>query len=127
MAVGKGDLPAFFDIDGARIGVVEAGIKTEGRKDLVLIELAQGSTCSGVFTKNAFCAAPVQLCKAHLATGSFAQASNAYLVVNTGNANAGTGKQGMDDALQSCAAIAEQFGVAREQVLPFSTGVIGEK
>lgn len=127
MAVGKGDLPAFFDIDGARIGVVEAGIKTEGRKDLVLIELAKGSTCSGVFTKNAFCAAPVQLCKAHLATGSFAQASNAYLVVNTGNANAGTGKQGMDDALQSCAAIAEQFGVEPEQVLPFSTGVIGEK
>ena len=127
MAVGKGDLPTFFEIEGARIGVVEAGIKTTDRKDLVLLELAQGSTCSGVFTKNAFCAAPVQLCKAHLAKKDFAQESNAYLLVNTGNANAGTGKPGMDDAIRSCAAVAEQFGVAADQVLPFSTGVIGEK
>lgn len=127
MAVGKGDLPAFFDIDGACIGVVEAGIKTAGRKDVVLIELAQGSTCAGVFTKNAFCAAPVQLCKAHLANEGFAQTSNAYLLVNTGNANAGTGKPGMADAIQSCEAVAKQFGVTVDQVLPFSTGVIGEK
>jgi glutamate N-acetyltransferase/amino-acid N-acetyltransferase len=127
MAVGKGDLPVFFEIEGARIGVVEAGIKKSDRKDVVLIELAQGSTCSGVFTKNAFCAAPVQLCKTHLGKGGFAQNSNAYLLVNTGNANAGTGKPGMEDALQSCSAVAEQFDVASDQVLPFSTGVIGEK
>lgn len=127
MAVGKGELPAFFEIAGARIGVVEAGIKTADRKDVVLIELAQGSTCSGVFTKNAFCAAPVQLCKAHLAKEGFAQNSNAYLLVNTGNANAGTGKPGMADAVQSCQAVAKKFGVSEDQVLPFSTGVIGEK
>lgn len=127
MAVGKGDLPAFFDIEGARIGVAQAGIKKSGRKDLVLIELAQGSTCAGVFTKNAFCAAPVQLCKANLSKGAFAQRSNAYLLVNTGNANAGTGKQGMEDAIQSCESVASHFNVAVDQVLPFSTGVIGEK
>ncbi len=127
MAVGKGELPDFALIEGVRIGVVEAGIKAAGRKDIVLIELSAGSTCAGVFTKNAFCAAPVQLCKAHLATSSFAQGSKAYLLVNTGNANAGTGQPGMDDARQSCAAIAEHFAVTAEQVLPFSTGVIGEK
>lgn len=127
MAVGDGSLPLFSELQGVRIGVVESGIKTPGRKDLVLFELDQGSSCAGVFTKNAFCAAPVQLCKDHLSVDGFAQDSNAYLLINTGNANAGTGKPGMDDALSSCDGVAQTFCVNRTQVLPFSTGVIGEK
>lgn len=127
MAVGDGSLPLFSELQGVRIGVVGSGIKTPGRKDLVLFELDQGSSCAGVFTKNAFCAAPVQLCKDHLSVDGFAQDSNAYLLINTGNANAGTGKPGMDDALSSCDGVAQTFCVNRTQVLPFSTGVIGEK
>lgn len=131
MAVGSGVLPEFLEIPGIRLGVAEAGIKSEGRKDLVLIELQAGSTCAGVFTKNAFCAAPVTLSKRHLIT-SFVESNKAamrpsYLLVNTGNANAGTGRQGMEDALASCQSVADLFSVDIEQVLPFSTGVIGEK
>jgi len=127
MAVGAGGLPDFLSISGIRLGVAEAGIKKPGRKDLVLIELAKGGSCAGVFTKNAFCAAPVILSKKHLLEACFASKSNGYLLVNTGNANAGTGKAGMDDALLSCQSVAAQFNVLPEQVLPFSTGVIGEK
>lgn len=127
MAVGPDFLPEFPAIAGIRIGVVEAGIKKAKRKDLVLIELAAGGVCSGVFTQNAFCAAPVTLAKKHLAESGFAQASAAYLLINTGNANAGTGQKGMQDALASCQSVAETCGVSTEQVLPFSTGVIGEK
>jgi len=131
MAVGSGVLPDFPAINGIRLGVTEAGIKTSGRKDLVLIELQAGSTCAGVFTKNAFCAAPVTLSKRHL-VASFVESdksreNNSYLLINTGNANAGTGKQGMEDALASCQFTANHFSVAIDQVLPFSTGVIGEK
>jgi len=127
MAVGPNFLPDFPSLDGIRIAVVEAGIKKQNRKDLVLIELAAGSVCSGVFTKNAFCAAPVTLSKAHLSSGEFAKQTPAYLLINTGNANAGTGRSGMNDALASCQILASEFGVKENQVLPFSTGVIGEK
>ena len=122
MAVGPGALPTLHPVAGFRLGTTSAGVKTPGRQDLVVMELAEGSTTAGVFTLNQFCAAPVQICKRHLA-----QKTPSYLVVNTGNANAGTGKEGYQDALDVCQAVADQAGVALEQVLPFSTGVIGEK
>lgn len=121
MAVGLADLPVLHPVKGFRLGVACAGIKKPGRRDVVLMEVAEGSTAAGVFTKNAFCAAPVHLCKAHLAA-----AETRYLLVNTGNANAGTGEQGMHDATSCCEAVASRCDVAMEQVLPFSTGVIGE-
>ena len=127
MAVGADFLPEFPAISGIRIGVVEAGIKKPNRKDLVLIELASGSVCSGVFTQNAFCAAPVIVAKKHLFQVGFAKENPAYLLINTGNANAGTGSIGMQDALDTCKFLAGEVGVRSDQVLPFSTGVIGEK
>ena len=128
MAVGEGEMPNFPPIEGIQLGVAESGIKTEGRKDLVLIELAQGGTCAGVFTKNAFCAAPVTLCKRHLdkRISPISNSQPVYLLINTGNANAGTGQKGMDDAISSCQFVADLCDVKPEQVLPFSTGVIGE-
>ena len=108
-------------ISGLRLAAVSAGIKTEGRLDLVLLELPQGSAVAGTFTRNAFCAAPVQIAKSNLS-----QAAPRYLLVNTGNANAGTGEQGLLDAQRSCDAVAELCAVEPSQVLPFSTGVIGE-
>jgi len=125
MAVGKGEMPKFPFIEGIRLGVAESGIKTEGRKDLVLIELVQGGTIAGVFTQNAFCAAPVTLCKRHLEE-LISNGKPVYLLINTGNANAGTGQKGMEDAISSCQFVASQCDVKQEQVLPFSTGVIGE-
>jgi glutamate N-acetyltransferase/amino-acid N-acetyltransferase len=122
MAVGSGDLGTLHSVDGVRIGVASAGIKKAGRIDTVVFELAEGSSVAGVFTLNAFCAAPVTVAKKHLAADS-----PRYLLINTGNANAGTGAIGMADAHASCAALAEQLGVTPEQILPFSTGVIGEK
>ena len=104
-----------------RVGTVSAGIKKPGRRDLVVMELAEGSTCAGVFTRNAFCAAPVVVAKRHLK-----EQSPRYLLINTGNANAGTGDKGLRDALACSRALAVSAGVAMEQVLPFSTGVIGE-
>jgi glutamate N-acetyltransferase/amino-acid N-acetyltransferase len=127
MAVGPDYLPEFPAILGIRIGVVDAGIKKANRKDLVLIELASGSVCSGVFTQNAFCAAPVTLSKKHLASSGFAKQNPGYLLINTGNANAGTGPVGMQDAIDTCKFLADEVGVSTDQVLPFSTGVIGEK
>lgn len=121
MAVGLEVLQNYHPVKGIRIGIAQAGIKYEGRNDLVIFELAEGSRVSGVFTLNAFCAAPVQVCKKHLA-----EADIRYLVVNTGNANAGTGPQGMKDALVTCEQLGKLTGVAANQVLPFSTGVIGE-
>jgi glutamate N-acetyltransferase/amino-acid N-acetyltransferase len=115
---------ASFDVhpvNGFRLAAVSAGIKVAGRLDLVLMELAEQSTVAGVFTRNAFCAAPVQVARRHLD-----QRTPRYMLVNTGNANAGTGEQGLADAQQCCNAVAEATGVAPEQVLPFSTGVIGE-
>ena len=121
MAVGNGDLPKFKNINGVRLGVAKAGIKYPDRRDLVVFELAEGATTAGVFTQNAFCAAPVVISKANLE-----KASPRYLLINTGNANAGTGAQGMADAKACCKALAELTGVSEEAVLPFSTGVIGE-
>ena len=107
-------------IAGLKLGSTGAGIKRADRDDVVLIELASGSTCAAVFTRNAFCAAPVVVSRSHLAAGP------RWLIVNSGNANAGTGKRGIDDALQTCQFVAELRGGTAEQVLPFSTGVIGE-
>jgi len=108
-------------VTGFRLGTTSAGIKTPGRADLVVMEIAEGSTVAGLFTQNAFCAAPVSLCKQHMG-----EAEPRYLLTNTGNANAGTGEQGLIDAKQSCESLAAAAGLAANQVLPFSTGVIGE-
>lgn len=121
MPVGDLSLPEFYPIAGVRIGVASAGIKKPGRKDLVIFELAPTTQVAAVFTRNAFCAAPVRIARAHLQA-----AETRYLVINTGNANAGTGQQGEADARTTCSALAELAGVKAEQVLPFSTGVIGE-
>ena len=121
MAVGQLVLPAFNLIKGLRIGTASAGIKKPGRKDLVVFELAEGSTTAGVFTLNAFCAAPVQVAREYLQT-----TAPRYLLINTGNANAGTGALGLVDAKKTCAALAELTQVSEQAVLPFSTGVIGE-
>ncbi|WP_111978819.1 bifunctional glutamate N-acetyltransferase/amino-acid acetyltransferase ArgJ [Algibacillus agarilyticus] len=109
-------------IKGIRLGWTEANIKKPNRKDLLVIEIANGSSVSGVFTQNRFCAAPVTLCKQRLATGLPIKA----LVINTGNANAGTGEVGMQDAVATCEQVADVMSILPEQVLPFSTGVILE-
>lgn len=121
MAVGLEVLKNYHPVNGVRIGIAQAGIKYQGRNDLVIFELAEGSRVSGVFTLNAFCAAPVQVSKKHLS-----EADTRYLVINTGNANAGTGPQGMVDALATCEQLAKLTGIEANQILPFSTGVIGE-
>jgi glutamate N-acetyltransferase/amino-acid N-acetyltransferase len=122
MAVGNGLVDELIPVAGVSLGVACAGIKETGRRDLVVFELSPGSTVGAVFTQNAFCAAPVQVCKDNLA----ANLQTRFLVVNTGNANAGTGQQGMDDALETCARLAAKRSIEPSQVLPFSTGVIGE-
>ncbi len=121
MATGDGELPELLPVAGVRIGVTSAGIKTPGRQDLVLMELAPKSAVAAVFTRNAFCAAPVTVARQHLAV-----TAPRFLLINTGNANAGTGPRGIEDALSCCRKLAELAGVDAEQVLPFSTGVIGE-
>ena len=109
-------------VAGVRIGVAEAGVRKAHRKDLTVFLLDEGSAVAGVFTQNRFCAAPVQVCREHLAGGQAIRA----LVVNTGNANAGTGAEGLARARATCAALARQLQVDAAQVLPFSTGVIME-
>ena len=109
-------------VRGVKLGYAEAHIRKAQRKDLLVMTLAEGSAVSGVFTQNQFCAAPVTLCKSHLAAKQGIRA----LLVNTGCANAGTGGQGMQAAQQSCAALAGLLGLNAEQILPFSTGVILE-
>jgi glutamate N-acetyltransferase/amino-acid N-acetyltransferase len=121
MAVGPGTLPEFFPITGVELGIASAGIKKPGRKDIVLFSLAEGTQVAGIFTRNQFCAAPVTLSRKHLAAGT-----PRYLLINTGNANAGTGERGLADASACCQALAAAAGVGEQQVLPFSTGVIGE-
>ncbi len=115
------DPASLLPVAGVRLGIASAGIKKPGRRDLSLIELAPGSEVAGVFTQNRFCAAPVTLCRQHLAHGSIRA-----LLINTGNANAGTGEAGLRHARQTCEAVAQLFGCAAENVLPFSTGVILE-
>jgi glutamate N-acetyltransferase/amino-acid N-acetyltransferase len=110
-----------LSIDGIRLGTACAAIRYPGRRDLVLLETAPGSVCAAVFTRNAFRAAPVIVAQEHLAI-----ASPRYLVINTGNANAGTGRRGFEDAQATCRAVADRVGCSPQQVLPFSTGVIGE-
>ncbi len=109
-------------VAGVRLGITEANIKRENRRDLLVIELCDGARVAGVFTKNRFCAAPVIVAKEHLAKAEGIRA----LVVNTGNANAGTGEQGLQDARSTCAALAGLLGCKSSQILPFSTGVIME-
>ncbi len=123
MAVGSETLGELHPVPGVRLGTVSAGIKRVGRKDLVLVELAAGSHCAAVFTRNAFCAAPVAVAREHLQS---CRAQPRYLLINTGNANAGTGKRGIEDAQSTTSAVAARAGVGADQVLPFSTGVIGE-
>lgn len=112
---------SLYPVAGVRLGVAEAGIRKANRRDLTVIELCPGSRVSGVFTLNRFCAAPVQVCKTHLKQGAIRA-----LVINTGVANAGTGEPGLANAQATCATLAAQLGLAAEQVLPFSTGVILE-
>ena len=109
-------------VAGVQIGVTEAGVRKAHRKDLTVISLDPGSAVGAVFTQNRFCAAPVQLCKQHLAAGTGIRA----LVINTGVANAGTGESGLQNAFAVCEALAVQLGIKPQQVLPFSTGVIME-
>jgi glutamate N-acetyltransferase/amino-acid N-acetyltransferase len=109
-------------VPGIQLGTAMAGVRKAGRRDLTVMMLAPGSQVAAVFTQNRFCAAPVQVCRQHLAAGAAVRA----LVVNTGNANAGTGEPGLADARATCSALAGLLGIAPAQVLPFSTGVIME-
>jgi glutamate N-acetyltransferase/amino-acid N-acetyltransferase len=111
-----------FPIAGVRIGITEAGIRKANRKDLTVFLLDAGASVSGVFTQNRFCAAPVQVCRTHLASGAGVRA----MLINTGNANAGTGQEGLARAQRTCEALAGKLALSPEQVLPFSTGVIME-
>jgi len=113
---------SLLPVPGIRLGISSAGIKKPGRRDITLIELAPGTKVAGVFTQNRFCAAPVTLCRERLAACSSIRA----LIINTGNANAGTGEEGLARARQTCDAVAGVMGLKPENVLPFSTGVILE-
>ncbi|MCK6425237.1 MAG: bifunctional glutamate N-acetyltransferase/amino-acid acetyltransferase ArgJ [Burkholderiaceae bacterium] len=111
-----------YPVAGVEIGTAMAGVRKANRRDVTVFRLAPGSTVAGVFTLNRFCAAPVQICREHLAAGRGSRA----IVVNTGNANAGTGADGLARANAVCDALAALLGVERQDVLPFSTGVIME-
>lgn len=122
MAVGDLQMPVMQPVKGVRIGIAESYIRYKNRRDLVVFELAEGTTTAAVFTQNSFCAAPVLVARENLTQGS-----PRYLVINTGNANAGTGTQGLINAKETCAALAALAQINNHQVLPFSTGVIGEQ
>ena len=109
-------------VPGVRLGVAMAGVRKANRRDVTVIALDEGAQVAGVFTRNRFCAAPVQLCRKHLASHHGTRA----LLINTGNANAGTGDDGLARAVSTCVALSREMGIAPEQVLPFSTGVIME-
>ncbi|WP_440940899.1 bifunctional glutamate N-acetyltransferase/amino-acid acetyltransferase ArgJ [Immundisolibacter sp.] len=121
MAVNLAPPGALTPVAGVRLAAAAAGVRKPGRDDVVLLELATGSQVAAVFTQNAFCAAPVTVARRHLAT-----TAPRYLLINAGNANAGTGDAGLTAALACCEALARDGGCAAEAVLPFSTGVIGE-
>jgi len=123
VAVGNDTLPELLPVPGVRLATVSAGIKRAGRKDLVLMELDEGATAAAVFTRNAFCAAPVTVAREHLGTSA---GKPRYLLINTGNANAGTGASGLEAARACARAVAATADVPDSLVLPFSTGVIGE-
>jgi len=121
-------------VQGLRIGVAQAGIKKAGRKDLTVVLIDEGASVGGVFTQNRFCAAPVQICRQHLLATQAnpddkplgtSQGIRA-LLINTGNANAGTGEEGLQRANETCEALAQALSIQAKQVLPFSTGVIME-
>lgn len=122
MAVGLSDLPPLEPVPGIRLGTAAAGLRKAGRRDVVVIVCDAGTEAAAVFTRNRFCAAPVEIARAHLARGV-----PRALVINTGFANAGTGEPGILDAKATCAALARELGCDAQQVLPFSTGVIGER
>ncbi|MDI1338335.1 bifunctional glutamate N-acetyltransferase/amino-acid acetyltransferase ArgJ [Polaromonas sp.] len=113
-------------VPGVRWGIAEAGIRKAGRKDLSVLLLDQGASVGAVFTQNRFCAAPVQICREHLARNGGQSLGIRAMLINTGNANAGTGADGLSRAHASCIALARELNVAPEQILPFSTGVIME-
>jgi glutamate N-acetyltransferase/amino-acid N-acetyltransferase len=117
---------ALKPVAGIEIGFAEAGIKKPNRKDVLVMKVAPTATVAGVFTLNRFCAAPVQIAKAHLAAAKESGKPIAALLINTGNANAGTGELGLSLANETCAALAAQLGCDASQILPFSTGVILE-
>jgi glutamate N-acetyltransferase/amino-acid N-acetyltransferase len=114
-----------YAVAGVRIGVAEAGIRKTNRKDLTVVLIDEGASVSGVFTQNRFCAAPVQVCREHLARQTAGHGVRA-MVINTGNANAGTGQDGLARARSTCQALARLLKLKAEQILPFSTGVIME-
>lgn len=116
------DPAALFAVPGVRIGVAEAGVRKANRKDLTVVLIDEGAAVGGVFTQNRFCAAPVQVCRDHLALNHGIRA----MVINTGNANAGTGEDGLMRTRATCIALARHLEIAPEQILPFSTGVIME-
>ncbi len=122
MAVGDVTMPLMHVVQGVKIGSTEAYVRYPNRRDLVIFEFAEGSKVAGVFTQSAFAAAPVQLSKKHLTENT-----PRYLIINTGNANAATGTVGYQNAEATCAKLAELTGVQANQILPFSTGVIGEQ
>ncbi len=116
------DASLLHPVPGIQLGYAQAGIKKPGRKDILLITLSENTSVAGVFTLNRFCAAPVQVCKEHLASNTSIKA----LIINTGNANAGTGETGLRDARQTCQEVAAMMHWEASQILPFSTGVILE-
>jgi glutamate N-acetyltransferase/amino-acid N-acetyltransferase len=124
MAVNLSQLEAssLHEVPGIQLGYAMAGIKKPGRKDVLLMTLSENTSVAGVFTLNRFCAAPVQVCKEHLSSSSAIRA----LIINTGNANAGTGETGLSDARATCEAVGQMLGLQNNQILPFSTGVILE-
>ena len=116
------DPAALFAVSGVRIGVTEAGVRKANRKDLTVVLIDEGAAVGGVFTQNRFCAAPVQVCRDHLKAAHGIRA----MVINTGNANAGTGEDGLARTRTVCVALARHLNISPEQILPFSTGVIME-
>ena len=115
-----------YPVPGVRWGITEAGIRKAGRKDLSVLLLAEGASVGAVFTQNRFCAAPVQICREHLAKNGGKSLGIRAMLINTGNANAGTGADGLSRAQASCIALARELNISPEQILPFSTGVIME-
>ena len=116
------DPQTLLSVAGVKLGIAEANIRKAARKDLLVIQLDDGARVAGVFTQNRFCAAPVVVTREHLDASTAIRA----LVVNTGNANAGTGNEGLKHARQTCADLARLLGCEVQQILPFSTGVIME-
>jgi glutamate N-acetyltransferase/amino-acid N-acetyltransferase len=127
MAVGLSEADHIVPVAGIKLAAVAAGIKKNGKDDLVVFTFDETVSCAATFTQNAFCAAPVILARQHLSAGKTSQLSPRALLINSGNANAGTGETGMQNAAQSCQWLAEELQCSAQQILPFSTGVIGQQ